>query len=362
MNIQDFKAEINSLSTSQRKELINIIKNSYSIFDEKSEVKECPYCNSIHIVKNGTRKGINRFICKECGKSFTYKTNTPIHYIHKINKWNDFVNDFTSLNFSTLEELTDSLKINKKTAFDWRHKLLSSLINEDVNFKNESVEFDEIYVKLSRKGCTSLNLDPKNKNAYRKWRKNMVGDSNYQVKLFFAFGRESKNLDITQSHMGRTSYSNMNNYFIDTKFDNVTVLSDSHRTYSSYFKSKGVNQLVFKAKDHINYEDKSIHNQTINAYAKHFGDFINKHLKGVSTKYLSFYAKWFQFICNTKNQLNKITSKIEVMENIICDKVIESSFGLEMYRQAEYSFISFLKSNKRSIFGHCKNHYYSKVA
>lgn len=362
MNINLFKQQIKSLSLVEKQELINLLKNSYSIFDTKSNISNCPYCNTTKIVKNGTRNGINRYKCKECTRSFTYKTNTPIHYIHKLNKWNDFVSDFTSLNFSSLDKISDVLKINKKTAFDWRHKLLSALITDDINFKNEEIEFDEVVCKLSRKGCTNLNLKPELKNTYRRWRRGQRGDSNYNVKLFFSIGRNSKNIDITQSHMGRTSTDDMVNYFTTSKFNNVVVLSDSHQTYQSFFKSKNIEQYVFVANDHVHPTNRNVHNQTVNAYAKNFKEMINGHFKGVSTKYISFYAKWFQFLCNAKSQMSKITSKVDKIEDIICDKVVSSTNGLEMYRQSEFALKSFLKANNRTLFGHTKNHYYANVA
>jgi hypothetical protein len=84
-----------------------------------------------------------------------------------------------------------------------------------------------------------------------------------------------------------------------------------------------------------------------------------KHLRGVSSKYLNFYIKWFQFIQESKNQLSK---KEELRFNLvdeICENVAQDRFGIELYRQAEVSFVRFLKNNGRTNFGDCKNHYYA---
>jgi len=35
----------------------------------------CVYCNSNEIVKNGKVRGVQRFLCKKCGKNFTIKNN-----------------------------------------------------------------------------------------------------------------------------------------------------------------------------------------------------------------------------------------------------------------------------------------------
>ena len=46
------------------------------------EVKETRYCEGqytcdTHIVKNGTQKGVQRYLCRQCRKSFSDQTATP---------------------------------------------------------------------------------------------------------------------------------------------------------------------------------------------------------------------------------------------------------------------------------------------
>lgn len=129
MKIETIKSKIEHLSTDQKKELISFIKSSYSIFDEYSNISNCPHCNSNKIIKNGTRNCINRYLCKDCKKSFTYKTPSVISGIHKLNKWNDFVDDFLSLNLTSLKKIKKKLKISEQTVFNWRHKLIVLKLN-----------------------------------------------------------------------------------------------------------------------------------------------------------------------------------------------------------------------------------------
>jgi transposase-like protein len=173
MDINKLEKLIDKMPLNKKLEISKYINNSYSIFDEYSKIEKCPYCNSTYIVKNGTRKGINRYICRDCKKSFTYKTNTPIHYIHKINKWNEFVEDFKTLKFTTISDIKKKLNISTQTAFNWRHKLLSTIVLESNTFSDEMIEFDESYFLISRKGRKNMGIE--NKNLYRKWRKNQVG-------------------------------------------------------------------------------------------------------------------------------------------------------------------------------------------
>ena len=272
-----------------------------------------------------------------------------------------FVEDFITLNISSIKEITKTLDISIQTAIDWRHKLLSALVSKENKFENETIEFDETYFLISRKGVQDLGI--KNQKVYRKWRrgKAKIGDSKYNVKMFFTYGRENSHLDLCMNHMGRSSVEKLENYFLPNKFKNIRIISDEHITYSAFCMKHNIPQQTFNSKDHVNPNDKTIHNQTINAYSRDFKNFVNIRLKGVSTKYLGFYAKWFEFIINTKKAIqNKISENKSSKFNFadeICYNVLADNNGLEFFRQSEYSFKNFLKANGRTIYGSCRNYY-----
>ena len=358
--IGHLKTKVSKLSVKQRRELIDFIKNSYSVFNEYATVEKCPACGSKHIVKNGTRKGITRHICRNCRKSFTYKSTTILKGIHELNKWNAFVEDFVTLNISTVKRIAERLDISTQTAIDWRHKLLSALVSKENTFTNETVEFDEAFFLISRKGRRNLGIQDKKK--YMKWRCKQVGDSDYNTKVFFTYSRTNNYIELTLSHMGRTSAADLERYFLPSKFKSIAAITDRHRSYAKFFKKSRIPHKTFRGSDHVNPNDKTIHNQTINAYTRDFKNFVNKHMKGVSTKYIGFYAKWFEFIVNTSKVIAKVSKRKSFGFNLadnICNNILADSVGLEFYRQSEYSFLNFLKINKRSNWGSCKNHYYA---
>ena len=202
-----------------------------------------------------------------------------------------------------------------------------------------------------------MNLGDKRK--YSKWRRRQVGDSKYNAKVFMTYGRESGSLDLHVSHMGRTSVQHMETYFVPGKFADVTVYSDRHISYKSFFKSREIPYEMFLAKYHVNPEKPDVHNQTVNAYTKNFKSFVNEHLRGVSTKYLELYAKWFQFVTESRSRIlagEKL--KFNIIDGI-CDQAVSDRSGAELYKQSELTFQKFLKNNGRTDFGDCKNHYYA---
>ena len=182
--------------------------------------------------------------------------------------------------------------------------------------------------------------------------------------MFVTYGRNKGNLELTVSHMGRTSRNDLENYFTTNKFENFTAYTDRHKSYISFFKKHNINYKTFISKNHVCKSNKDVHNQTANAYTNQFKLFVNSSLHGVSTKFIGFYAKWYEFMVNIKKEIKKIiedtkqTVRFDLTDKI-CNNILDDFNGLEFYRQSEYSFLQFLKVNKRTNFGNCKNHYYS---
>lgn len=363
MGIEAIKNRIKPLSVEDKKELIAFIKSSYSIFDDSPmSIKSCPACFSNKIVKNGKRKGIQKYVCRDCKKNFNYKTNTVLSKIQKLNQWNEFVDDFVSLNITPLKQLKKKLNLSEQTIFNWRHKLIGAIsLKLDPVFTNETVEFDETYLRLSRKGRRNMTIT--DKPGYREWRRKLEGDSKYNVKVFFAFGRDSRQLDLYKSHTGRTSLNDMRNYFIANKFKDVNVYSDGHNTYRSFFKSSHIPHGEFRSSQHISLLNKDIHNQAVNSYIRGFKYFVNEHLRGVSTRYLDFYVEWYKFIHASRLRAFNKEKVIFNVTDEVCSTLVKDRSGFELYRQSEVSFIRFLNNNGRTNYGDCKNHYYAgKIA
>ena len=111
----------------------------------------CPHCHSNKICKNGSNhsKGvrIQKFRCNNCKKNYTLKTSTIFHYTHKsIDIWQEYIEYFSrGIALRKIVEKMDK-KINLKTAFFWRHKILKVLTKKDNNDKLENViETDETF-------------------------------------------------------------------------------------------------------------------------------------------------------------------------------------------------------------------------
>jgi len=101
-------------------------------------------------VKFGSDKGSKRYRCKNCKKTFTEYTGTWLENIHK----KELLRPYLELmaQEKSLDEIKETLGINKKTAFDWRHKILSGLEESGKEKFTGITESDETFFPQSEKG------------------------------------------------------------------------------------------------------------------------------------------------------------------------------------------------------------------
>lgn len=91
----------------------------------KGLVIVCPHCNSSSLNRFGFDRGIQRYQCKQCKKTFKATVNTPLHGLHKKDKIKRYLHALQK--GMSVRKAAAYAGISKNTSFNWRHKLLASL-------------------------------------------------------------------------------------------------------------------------------------------------------------------------------------------------------------------------------------------
>lgn len=253
-------------------------------------VTECPYCASNLIVRNGNRGQIQRYRCKSCSKTFTSTTGTCSHNLKKPEKFEEYKR-LMSEHYYTLKEIAEKVGISIQTAFDWRHKVMSGLKKKDIKFSGIT-EVDDIWFLYSQKGRKGLKYSRKRGGSRRQ------GDNNFQAKLLITADRKAA-IDLSVVRVGRLRKEDMESSIGDKFSEDCTLVSDKHRSISSFAKSKNLPHRSFKSSEHSAGGD--YHIQHVNNMAARLKSTINHQLRGVSTKYLQNYANWFTYQERNKN-------------------------------------------------------------
>lgn len=127
----------------------------------------CPYCQSDRVYKNGHFHNTQRYICKDCKKSFSLFSGT---FLEGTNwSWEVWVKllqmTVNSVSFDKMVEILEKdfqlEGINRKTVFLARHKLLYAMSLMPKPTLTGVIQVDETFFRENQKGTRTDKTDPK---------------------------------------------------------------------------------------------------------------------------------------------------------------------------------------------------------
>ena len=335
MEVQEqIKSLFETLSTEEQgvilKELYNV-KMEHNTQLNNSEARECPYCSSGLLVKNGHRKDIQRYRCKVCHKTFSSHTGTSFHGIKKIGKFEEY-RKLMLEQYLPLQNIAERIGISHQTAFDWRHKILSGLDSSPEGFSGIT-EIDDVWFLYSQKGRKGLKYSRKRGGSRRQ------GDNKFQVKLLITADRDT-NKDFSVAKIGRITKSDIERKLGGKFGPTCTLVSDKHRSISSFAKTANIKHFSFKSSQHT--AGGEYHVQNVNNLANRIKTVINHNLRGVSTKYLQNYSNWFA--------LQQKTNSDEKAENIVRQKMGDNKKAWGTFTNIETYYKQFIENQSERTY------------
>jgi len=314
MNKEDLKQALLRLSESDRASLIKeveevnsphkrVIESRRNKLDNKQG--KCPHCGSFKYIKFGVDKGSKRYKCKECKRTFTEYTGTWLSRIHK----KDLVESYLKLmsEEKSLDKIKEQLGINKKTAFDWRHKILSGIEHSGKGPFQGITESDDTFFLISEKGSKHLSRSPRKRGGSAKQR----GISNEQVAIIVTADRVSE-IEMKVARLGRIKKADIEKAIGGRISEQTILCSDSHVSYKGFAIDKGIEHHAIRS-DLKQYVKKRIyHMQHVNSIDSRMKRWIDNRFIGVSTKYLQKYLNWFrakEMLKDSTNFLEEFTDK-----------------------------------------------------
>ena len=302
-------ADFNSLPITEhnavKEAIINRCCNHISMeaFVESERFKGgtvCPFCGGTHIVRNGKSRGKQRYVCRECGKSFFVTSNSIVSGTRKgIETWEQFA-DCVLSSFS-LRKTADICGIHYNTAFVWRHKVLDALqIMANSVVLDGIIEADETFFPVSYKGNHKRSKTfsmprPAHKRGHCS---SLRGVSREKVCVPCAVNRDG--LAIAKvATLGRVSTKDLHKVYDGRIESGSTMVTDKLNSYCRFSKANNINLIQVqsgRAKKGI------FHIQHINSFHSRLKQFMNG-FNGVSSKYLGNYLIWNNLINYSKEDL-----------------------------------------------------------
>lgn len=216
----------------------------------------CPSCHSRKFSKSGKEKGNQRYKCSECGKHFRSTTGNTIHHLHLKPKVQEYINCMNQgLSLRKTAKICD---ISLRTAFRWRHRFLNAMHSQSKLSQHKRRIVSALILPYSNKGKSGSK--PKLKTITSVLQIDFSGQTSLHV-------------------LG--PYGNSTNKLIETTSENSAHIPS--RQLPKQFKSQTLN--------HITNEQL---NQILGVKAVIY-DWL-KNFRGVATKYLENYWRWFMLI------------------------------------------------------------------
>ncbi len=317
----------------------------------------CLHCGSTVIKKIGkTKGGMQRYLCKDCHKSFTENYGLITHYSHLSEwQWQEAVRA-TVVGIS-LTELAKNINVSTKTAWLCRMKIYDTLKNiyGYCDTFNSIVEADGKYERISFKGCKdkSFFIDklgrlPRHHRSRAQriaylgddYKKLFAKDPTMLEEMIYSsqkrmVGRDT--IDINHQHVCiLTAIDRSNNIYVqpvsagsaksDTVYENLqsritreaVLVTDEYNSYKYLCRKESIEHIVVNSKCH-SYGTYSL--SRINALHSSIDRFLGSNEYKPATKYLDLYFIMFWWL-----EKNKDVSQI-----ILCEQLFNILLGRVSY-------------------------------
>lgn len=269
----------------------------------------CCYCGSQHVIGNGTtRKGLQRFRCMDCKKSFTETTGAVNEYSHQSDGvWRSVIADAMAGIGVAYTAYTTGLSVT--TIYSMRHKVLcgieTALSRMKITLEGIN-QADETIVLESHKG-TKLPA-----NYYRKPRKHSKtaglvtqgnGTTDEHIVICTSVAENSSNVIATPVKRKAASGDDVLKVFADKVNDDTVIVCDG----SAIYDCLSTHCVVSHSKRHIN---------VVNSLHNYMKTGLNK-AHGVATKYLNRYLSLYRqtFGKDTDTAINEILGIVKERDN-----------------------------------------------
>ena len=286
---QEWLSGIDHLSPAQRQQteavFLGDTETSASLAAIEAAVGEdrrCPHCGTPGAISRGKARGLRRYQCKECRKTFNAATGTPLSGLHRKDKWLSF--GACLADGLTVRTSAERCGLAVNTALRWRHRFLAA---KDLKARKLTgiVEADETCVLESRKGARNLERKARRRGGKASKR----GLSDEQVPVLVVADRGGATVSAVLPAVNADTLREVIAPVVD---EDIVLVTDGHRAYPRCAAAIGAHHEALNLSRSERVRG-AFHIQTVNNRHSRLKDFLRRY-RGVATRYLDNYLRWFQ--------------------------------------------------------------------
>jgi transposase-like protein len=285
---QHLMAMLGELTAAQRQRVVSALSSRGDLSEATALIEarfsagaQCPRCQSLNVGPWGRARGLKRYRCRCCRKTFNVLTGTPLARLRKRAAWKTYA-----------QALAESVSVRKAaarsgisvpTAFRWRHRFLTPLKDAKAKTISGIAEADETFFLRSFKGARHLDRAPRRRGGTAA----KPGLSSEQVPVLVVRDRSGATTDAMLENLQSTTIHGVLRPVIAK---DTVLVSDGAGVYASFAAEAGI--------DHVGLVTSRgerrrgvFHIQNVNAYHSRLKGWMRR-FNGVATKYLPSYLAW----------------------------------------------------------------------
>jgi transposase-like protein len=289
-----FFQDLGALTRRQRNRLLNWLQASVQREQRGQQAIElieqaasarlvCRHCGSRHFHKHGHANGLQRYRCRQCGRTCNGLTGTPLARLRHKGHWFDYLDGM--LESHSIRRAAGKLGVAGATSFRWRHRFLAMTKHDRAKQLAGIAEADEMFLLESQKGARELDRTPRKRGGKATKR----GISNEQVCILVARDRSGQTLDWVPGR-GPVTALQLHQHLKARLATDVLLVTDAHAAYRAFARQAGISHATVNLKAGVRVRG-AVHVQNVNGYHSRLRGWLQP-FRGVATRYLSNYLGW----------------------------------------------------------------------
>jgi len=285
-----FLSQIGHLSNPQRARVLSLLKETVDkrrtadiIQAAVADKLCCPRCQGQRLYRHGEASGLQRFRCRDCGRTFNSLTGTPLARLRHKGKWLDYLD--CMLDSRTVRKAAARLEIATNTSMRWRHRFLVVTKDDRPVCLSGITEAEETFLLESQKGARAMTRPARKRGGKASKR----GLSTEQVCILVARDRSGQTCDFVTG-CGPVTKAQLLQHLPPKLASDTLLVTDANGAYRAFSKACGITHACVNLRAGVRVAG-AIHVQNVNGYHSRFHTWLRP-FNGVATRYLPNYLGW----------------------------------------------------------------------
>ena len=289
-SFQQWAAQDAQLTDQQRTQLLESIQPAIDLdricamIDAiRPSISACAFCSAPDSYRHGHDRGLQRYRCRICRKTFTALTGTPLARLRHRDKWLSYLDNM--LASASVRASAKAVGVHRNTSFRWRHRFLQFTKHDRPVMLHGIAEADELFLLESQKGSRHLTRPARKRGGVASTR----GITKEHDCVLVARDRTGATFDFVTGR-GAVTKAQLHQHLLPVLDPAILLVTDSHAAYRAFAREAGITHAAVNlhAGERVRGE---MHVQNVNGYHRRFRQWLAR-FNGVASRYLPNYLGW----------------------------------------------------------------------